>query len=162
MLVIILMLLVSVFSIGLQTKTYLNNRRVCEEAFKHSSYDFIYQSRVYILFHLTLFIGSAIAFFYGFKTKDTTTIALGIISLGIGITEVLAVDTNVKFYYNDSGIITNGKVIKYRSIKEIKRKRLAIGKMYDLITLSNDNYRINRKAVDIILEKSRFKFNVEE
>lgn len=106
------------------------------------------------------FVLLAIAsFVIGYANNDTTTIAFGVILATMCAGQLYESKIKTTLYYSNNSIIVYGEVIAFRSIKEIKKRKLPIKGIYMLTTYLQDKVPINQLALDIIQERRKIKIS---
>ena len=96
-------------------------------------------------------MGSIMAYLSFLEGKDTG-IAVSIILLFVVFGEPIIMYPDLRFYYNDTSCILEDKLIRYKSIKEIRRKPMspAFLKQMEVITINNDKIKTRKDITEII------------
>lgn len=150
---ILLAAVVGVLTFASRLKELKDGRKAIEEAGGlNSKYELIDYSKtiriVYIL--LSVFgVGSGI---YGFVQGDKTTAALGIIVMFLFLGEALMTEINFRFYYSPTTFYYKGKVVRYKSIKEIEAKAKIPMAFAKVVTFNGEKLPVPPKAVHVIEE----------
>ena len=95
---------------------------------------------------------SAVAAYFAFKDGDNIGIAMAIILLSTVVGEPIINYQNMRLYYNDTSCVLDGKLIRYRSIKEFRPKAFNIFKHQDVVTMTGEKYRVEKNVADLIKE----------
>lgn len=122
-----------------------------------SKYTLVDNSKNNIYLLLALLILSIIGITLGIVYKNNENTSLGIMLLFLCLSEILSTKSLHTFYYNNTNIIINGKVIRLKSIKSITQVSKFINKKYELTTLSNDKEMIPEKTAIKIEELRKTK-----
>lgn len=87
--------------------------------------------------------------------KNTTTIALGIVLCFLFAGEFLLANFRYRFYYNTNVFFCNGKLVRYKSVKEIVRKRKIKMAFVTVRTFNAEEFTVSPKVLSIIEENMK-------
>jgi len=92
-----------------------------------------------------------------FMEGEDTGIALSIILIFMVFGEPIIMYPDMRFYYNDTSCILEDKLIRYKSIKEIRPRPLypAFLKQMEVVTINNDKIRTRKDITEIIETKMK-------
>ncbi|MFI3284029.1 MAG: hypothetical protein R3Y57_02985 [Erysipelotrichaceae bacterium] len=133
-----------------QVKTYIEKRRRIKEELEKDVYESITQMHYILYFYIAFIFFAVFSIVYGVYILDDSTISIGVLLLFMSVGEVISFNNKFKLYYNGARFICNGTVIRYRSIKGIRRRKgLSLG-VHELETLTGQREILSKKGVEVI------------
>ena len=148
-----LILLSIVVSVAIIVMTYTQQKKgsaAIEELTSNNHFQVYNYAKKHLLFIVAFGIVAVIASYFAFQDGENLGIALGIILVTTIIGEPVINYKNMRFYYNETSCILEGKHIRYRSIKEFRPKAFNILKQQEVITMSGEKFRVNKDVAEII------------
>lgn len=110
------------------------------------------------LYYGTGCILAAIGLGVGYYIKDAIILTLAFVLACMSIAELLTMKSHHRLYYNKSGFILNGKVIRYKSIKTIFPPAKFGGATRKIETFGGEKYKLPKKYVNVIEQMKDKKF----
>ena len=117
---------------------------------KFEKYD--YSKWVKLIYCLMIIFGIASAI-YGVVVKELDTSAIGIIIALMFVSELLLVPYRYVLYYNYTQFISNGKLVRYKSIKEFEEMKFFKFGFVRARSFNDELYPLSKKAYEIVKEK---------
>ncbi len=137
-------------------KAYLDTVKKEKELLEvHSGMVLNDHSRNMKLFSIFLAVMGAVTIYlnYTFSPTEQINTAMGIVIVFAAIGSYFSMSTQNRFYYNDAGIIVEGKYIRYKSVKKVDAKRSLGKKNYTLHTFQNEEILISAKTSQFLEER---------
>lgn len=114
-------------------------------------------SRNILVFLMLCLIPSAFCLISGIIERNDTNIAFGILLVFLFLSECVNAKDAMKLYYNENGCIIHNKFLRYKSMKELKRKSPMPLSKVTLTTFNGERWTISLKAAEIIEQHSNLK-----
>ncbi len=111
------------------------------------------------LYYGTGAVLAAIGLAAGYYVKDTIILTLAFVLACTSAAELLTMKSHHRLYYNKSGFILNGKVIRYKSIKTIHQPTKFGGATRKIETFGGEKYKLPKKYVNVIEQMKDKKFD---
>lgn len=121
---------------------------------KFEKYDYSKWVKTLYIVMIIFGIGSSI---YGLVIKEYDTCAIGIIIVLMFISELLLVPYRFVLYYNDTQFISNGKLVRYKSIKGFEEMKFFKFGFVRARSFNDELYPLSKKAYEIVKEKKENK-----
>lgn len=126
-------------SVYLGITTYnLNNKKKQLENIDLSKYTKVDGSKVYVYILIGLMILSVFGIYLGYIGNSSDNISLGIMLIFLSLSEIINTKQLNTYYYNDTHVILNGNVIRYKSIKSLTKVSSFFIKRFKLTTINGD------------------------
>ena len=108
-------------------------------------------------FFITFAVLGVIMAFISFTGSKETDIAISIILLFVVFGEPIILYPDMRFYYNDTSCILEDKLIRYKSIKEIRPRPMypAFLKQMEVVTMNDEKIRTRKDITEIIEMKKK-------
>jgi len=117
---------------------------------KYKKYDYSLWVRV---LYIVLIIAGIAGTIYGVMIKDADTIAIAMIIALMFIGELFIISHRMVLYYSDTHFIVNGKVTRYKSIKDFEEMKFFPLGFVRVVTMSDEKIPLSRKAYEIVREQ---------
>jgi hypothetical protein len=155
-----IILLSLVASVATLVFTYVQHRKkkaVIMELLANNYFQEYNYAKKMLLFFVSFAVLGVIMAILSFTENKETDIAISIILLFVVFGEPLIVYPDLRFYYNDTSCILEDKLIRYKSIKEIRPRPLypAFLKQMEVVTINNDKIRTRKDITEIIETKMK-------
>lgn len=111
------------------------------------------------LYYGTGCVLAAIGLGVGFYVKDSIVLTLAFVLACMSAAELLTMKSHHRLYYNKTGFVLNGKVIRYKSIKTILPPSKFGGATRKIETYGGEKYRLPKKYVNVIEQMKDKKFD---
>ena len=150
-----LMLLSIVVSIAILAMAYTQQSKkkvLIEEIISNNTFQVYDYARGHVIGIVIFGVIAAIASYFAFQDGDEIGVALAIVLLSTVVGEPIINYQNMRFYYNDTSCILDGKLVRYRSIKEFRPKAFNVFKQQEVVTMSGEKHRVEKKVADLIKE----------
>lgn len=154
--VIIFSIIVSIAILYTKVRSYFKSKENLDTILSNKNfnrYNFYY---IFSFLYIAIIILGLFSITLGIINLDNTLIATGIVSVSIFFGELINSKNKFSFYYNNDSFISNGKVIRYQSIKNIIRPKIPFA-FYIIKTVNNNKYSISPKSFNIIQDKLKIK-----
>lgn len=115
----------------------LNNKKKQLENIDLSKYTKVDGSKVYV-YLIGLMILSVFGIYLGYIGNSSDNISLGIMLIFLSLSEIINTKQLNTYYYNDTHVILNGNVIRYKSIKSLTKVSSFFIKRFKLTTINGD------------------------
>ncbi len=116
----------------------LNNKKKQLENIDLSKYTKVDGSKVYVYILIGLMILSVFGIYLGYIGNSSDNISLGIMLIFLSLSEIINTKQLNTYYYNDTHVILNGNVIRYKSIKSLTKVSSFFIKRFKLTTINGD------------------------
>ena len=116
----------------------LNNKKKQLENIDLSKYTKVDGSKVYVYILIGLMILSVFGVYLGYIGNSSDNISLGIMLIFLSLSEIINTKQLNTYYYNDTHVILNGNVIRYKSIKSLTKVSSFFIKRFKLTTINGD------------------------
>lgn len=116
----------------------LNNKKKQLENIDLSKYTKVVGSKVYVYILIGLMILSVFGIYLGYIGNSSDNISLGIMLIFLSLSEIINTKQLNTYYYNDTHVILNGNVIRYKSIKSLTKVSSFFIKRFKLTTINGD------------------------
>ncbi len=157
--VILFSIIISAVILYTKISNHLKSKGNLEEILSNKNFNcFKFHLTFKILYTVIIILG-LFSIIVGILNHDNTLVAISIVSVFLFFGELINSRTKFSFYYNNDSFISNGKVIRYKSVKCIIRPRVPFA-FYIIKTINNDSYSISPKSFDIIKDKLKLKINL--
>lgn len=100
---------------------------------------------------------SAITAYIGYANHNDLDFSFGILLVFLSLTEGYCSIDFTKLYYNEHGVIIQGKYIRYKSMKSIKKKLPIPFSGWNLQTYQNEKNPIHYEVAKFLEEKGNVK-----
>ena len=97
----------------------------------------------------------------GVYMKDYVILTLAFVLACMSAAELLTMKSHHRLYYNKSGFILNGKVIRYKSIKNILPPGKFGGATRKIETYGGESYKLPKKYANVIEQMKNKKYDEE-
>lgn len=116
----------------------LNNKKKQLENIDLSKYTKVDGSKVYVYILIGLMILSVFGIYLGYIGNSSDNLSLGIMLIFLSLSEIINTKQLNTYYYNDTHVILNGNVIRYKSIKSLTKVSSFFIKRFKLTTINGD------------------------
>ncbi len=93
--------------------------------------------------------------FIGELTADQVSAALGIALTLIFVGQFFLLGYRNRYWSNEDSIVTSGKLIKFKSVKQIKKFRSLAASNYSIITFSGQDIMVSKKTALFLSDKTK-------
>jgi len=149
-------LLSVVVSIAILVMAYIQQRKnsaAIDEITSNNNFQVYDYAKKRFIIVIAFGILAIVASFFAFEEGKELGVALSIVLITSVIGEPIINYKNLRFYYNETSCILEGKHVRYRSIKEFRPKAFNILKQQEVITLSGEKFRVEKSVADIIKDE---------
>ena len=157
MYIILLSLVASVATIIFLFVQRRKKKAVITELIANNSFQEYNYAKKMLWFFISFAILGVVLSILSFMEGKEEGIAISIVLLFVVLGEPILMYPDLRFYYNDTSCIIEDKLVRYKSIKEIRPRPLfpAFLKQVIIITINNDRLRTRRDIADIIETKMK-------
>lgn len=153
MFIVLFTIIIGSVMIFVRYREYKTNKETVTNAITNRKFEiFDYSKGVRIFYYCVILIG-IVSCGYGIAIQNFETIAMGAIIAMLFISELLNVPYKYVLYYNDSQFITNGKVLRIKSIKYFERILNVKFFFIKVFMMNGDKYSVSPKAYEILDQK---------
>ena len=154
--VIIFSIIVSIVIFYTKLRSHFKSKENLDTILSNKTFNCFYFYSIFSFLYIVIIFLGLFSIALGIIKLDNTLIATGVLSTSIFFGEFINAKDKFSFYYNNDSFISNGKVIRYQSIKSIIRPKIPFA-FYIVKTINNNSYSISPKSFNLIQDKLNIK-----